>query len=203
MISNKYFVFIGLWGLLWLFPSLVYAEDDFLNSVFTNLGGSVLGFSPEMMQSFEGFALPDPGEFLGTLDQLGDGQLEAITFSNILDVFTTYDWFDLSTFTFNWEEIANLAISRPFGGRIVVSLPCLCSGAWLLQLIPASPALPPQVMYLPGVSTLYQYGQVFRPGPHVLGTTLGAYPCIELIPVAPYCVPISVAPLIRMVGTSL
>lgn len=85
----------------------------------------------------------------------------------------------------------------PFGGRIVLSIPCPYSGNWLLVIAPV--AGPPRLIYRPGVSQLYLHGQVFRAGPNVLGTTLGADVCVlSLTP--PVVIPAS---LIRMIGTSL
>ncbi len=84
----------------------------------------------------------------------------------------------------------------PFGGRIVMSIPCPYSGNWYLTIAPV--AGPVNVIYRPGVSRLYDYGQVFRPGPNVLGTTMGIDVCV--ISVSPTVA--FTAPMIRMVGTS-
>lgn len=85
----------------------------------------------------------------------------------------------------------------PFGGRIVASIPCPFSGNFLVTIMPVTG--PPQLIFRPGVSTLYKYGQIFRPGPNILGRTIGADVCILSI-LPPIAIP---APLMQMVGTSM
>lgn len=78
-----------------------------------------------------------------------------------------------------------------FGGKIVFSRPCLIPpGAWSITVgLPR----PGQFVYIPGVSRLYQYFQIFRIGPSVLGTAAGFSPCF----------PLGGGQIILQVGTSL
>jgi len=85
-----------------------------------------------------------------------------------------------------------------FGGRILMSIPCPFSGNFLVTIMPV--AGPPQLIYRPGVSRLYKYGQIFRPGPNILGKTMGADVCVLSVFPIPVAIP---APLIQMVGTSM
>lgn len=89
-------------------------------------------------------------------------------------------------------------LNSPFGGQILFSRPCSCSANWLLTIRPIGTATT-QIIYRPGFSTLYQYGQIFRSGPYVLGTTVGVDVCLSGL----FCTPTATAPLIRMIGTSL
>lgn len=86
----------------------------------------------------------------------------------------------------------------PFGGVVAGVVPCLCSGNFVIIQKPV--AGPPTLIYQPGVSRLYQYGQILVPGSHILGNATVPVPCIQLIII--FCVPIYTAPLITMVGTS-
>ena len=95
-----------------------------------------------------------------------------------------------------WPVSAQL--NSPFGGQILFSQPCPCSANWLITIRPIGTATF-QLIYRPGFSKLYKYGQIFRPGPYVLGTTLGVDVCLSGL----FCVPKATAPLIRMIGTSL
>ncbi|MEK7091921.1 MAG: hypothetical protein AAB900_02950, partial [Patescibacteria group bacterium] len=86
----------------------------------------------------------------------------------------------------------------PFGGVVAGVIPCLCSGNFVIIQKPV--AGPPTLIYQPGVSRLYQYGQILVPGSHILGNATVPVPCIQLVII--FCIPIYTAPLITMVGTS-
>ncbi len=55
----------------------------------------------------------------------------------------------------------------PFGGPILNVTYCTCSGNILLTV---GPPMGGRYIFQPGASTLFPYGQVYRPGPWVLGT---------------------------------
>ncbi|MEX0918947.1 MAG: hypothetical protein WDZ85_03220 [Candidatus Paceibacterota bacterium] len=100
----------------------------------------------------------------------------------------------------------------PFGGQIIAPpIPCTCPFTPGVQIIikPALPAWPTHLVYLPGVSILYQYYQIFRPGPHLLGLVAPTpVPCLMVAPPPFFCRP-PLAPYlpaglpIIMTGTSL
>lgn len=99
---------------------------------------------------------------------------------------------------------------KPFGGIIVSSIPCICSLTRLLILKPVDKALPRFVVYDPlpyppfPPSILYEFYQIFRPGPYVLGIAEGTRECTMLFFVPePVCVTVARQPRIKMVGTSL
>ncbi|OJI08021.1 MAG: hypothetical protein COX02_02525 [Candidatus Vogelbacteria bacterium CG22_combo_CG10-13_8_21_14_all_37_9] len=94
--------------------------------------------------------------------------------------------------------VARAVGTIPFGGIVTGVIPCLCSGNFLIIQKPV--AGPAMLMYQPGVSRLYQYGQILVPGTQILGNASVPVPCVELIVI--FCVPIYTAPLITMVGTS-
>jgi len=90
----------------------------------------------------------------------------------------------------------------PFGGKVIITLPCTCTLNFLITMVPAAATLPARVIFRPGVSILYEYYQFFAPGTALLGKTLGFDTCWEGIP--PFCVPLSIGtPLVQMMGTSL
>jgi len=87
----------------------------------------------------------------------------------------------------------------PFGGQILSVIPCLCSANLLITMRPIGPLSPPQVIFGPS-SILFPFYQLWRPGAYLLGNYGPPVPCVVF---AIICVPISVAPLILMTGTSM
>ena len=76
--------------------------------------------------------------------------------------------------TLNKATTGDLALSPgslPFGGRIVYATPCTCSfGVWLIIVFDYRTMSPLNLVYIPGVSMLYAYYNIFTPGPSILGT---------------------------------
>ena len=89
----------------------------------------------------------------------------------------------------------------PFGGKIRNVIVCTCPANFGLQ-ITVGPPRPGIFMYKPGISRLFSYFNIFRPGPYVLGIASGYNPCLQYTGTG--CIPLSTGgPLIRLVGTSL
>lgn len=86
-----------------------------------------------------------------------------------------------------------------FGGQITSVFYCPCSANLAIVVGPPSPGV---FMYQPGVSMVYAWYQIFRPGPWVLGTYTPGGACMMFIPYG--CAPMA-APMgtITQVGTSL
>lgn len=84
----------------------------------------------------------------------------------------------------------------PFGGKIAWVQPCF-NGNFLINILPVAGS--PQMVYQPGVSRLYDYGQILTVGVNVLGLTTVPVPCL----IWPFPPVIITAPMIFMVGTSL
>lgn len=98
------------------------------------------------------------------------------------------------------------AISLPFGGIIIFPVPCICSYSLLIHIIPIGASSPPAVNFIPGVSQLYSFFNLFRPGAYLLGTYGPPSPCFILVPFPPFCIPYPLAPAaptIILVGTSI
>lgn len=89
----------------------------------------------------------------------------------------------------------------PFGGRIIYTTVCTCGGgSWGIKV---GPPVGGDFIYQPGVSHLFAFYSIFRPGPWVLGTAAGGAPCMQVR--GNSCVPdevVPAGPVIIMVGTS-
>lgn len=94
------------------------------------------------------------------------------------------------------------ALGLPFGGFSLSVFPCLCSFNLLITYAPVN-AAPPMLIYQPGATILYLFGQIFRPGVWLLGLYGPPVACIIPISSPPWCVPMAVAPMMTMVGTSM
>jgi hypothetical protein len=92
------------------------------------------------------------------------------------------------------------AEATPFGGIVAEAIWCNCSLNWLIIYAPVRPGTMPKALsYRPGVSTLYSYYQILKPGAWVLGTTVGPDPCV----MGGECeIHINFSELIQIVGTS-
>lgn len=90
----------------------------------------------------------------------------------------------------------------PFGGRIIYAVACTCSVPnWGIIVGPPAGGI---FIYMPGISRLYAFYSIFRPGPWVLGTAAGGAPCMQVR--GNSCVPderVPAGPVIVIVGTSL
>lgn len=86
----------------------------------------------------------------------------------------------------------------PFGGVIANVTYCTCSFNTLLTIAGPSSG---NLVFQPGVSIPFPYGQVYRPGPFVLGTYAPGGTC--LLWVGKFCVPLPATGTIIMIGTSL
>jgi len=86
-----------------------------------------------------------------------------------------------------------------FGGPITNVFYCPCS--WNLAIAVGLPS-PGLFMYQPGVTMVYSFYQLFRPGPWVLGTYTPGGSCMQFIPYG--CAPMAFPQgTITEVGTSL
>lgn len=65
------------------------------------------------------------------------------------------------------EMSVQAASIRPFGGTIIETQVCECTANFWLRVSAPTPAA---VVYQPGVSKLYDYGQIFNTGANALGT---------------------------------
>jgi hypothetical protein len=93
----------------------------------------------------------------------------------------------------------------PFGGIIVIPIPCICSLGLLIHIIPIGHTSPPAVIFTFG-SILYAFYNLFRPGTYLLGNYDIPLMCWILIPAPPFCIPyplMPIAPRILDVGTSM
>ncbi len=86
----------------------------------------------------------------------------------------------------------------PLGGTISYVTYCTCSFNYLLTVVGPSPG---NFVFQPGASVPFPYGQVYRPGPFVLGTyTTGG---ICLMYAGYFCYALPSNGTITMIGTSL
>lgn len=90
------------------------------------------------------------------------------------------------------------AIGLPFGGPIIMSIPCTCS---LGQFIVLGPPSVGAYVYQPATSKTFKFGQLYRPGAFLLGNYIPGHTC--LMGVTPYCYAPPAFGTITMVGTSL
>ncbi len=100
--------------------------------------------------------------------------------------------------------------SLGFGGNIIKVDVCANNGGVALTLGPPSPPGIGAYLFLPGppngppvpglFSVLYPYGQIYRPGPYVLGAYIPGGVCLSAGKVG---IPVPVIGTITIVGTSL
>ena len=89
-------------------------------------------------------------------------------------------------------------LTNLIGGKIILSEIC-CNGV----KITVGPPKAGIFLYVPGVSTLYPYFNIFTPGPWVLGTAFGVATCQKLASFIPCAIPEPVpGGIIRMIGSS-
>lgn len=106
-------------------------------------------------------------------------------------------------------ELQKLALQAQtpfvFGGPIANVEVCTCSGSLNVMVVDYSkiPILPVNYLYIPGVTILYPFFQIFRSGPWTLGTYLPGAVCLMAGPTI--CTPSTLPPIgtMIMVGTSI
>lgn len=86
----------------------------------------------------------------------------------------------------------------PFGGPILSVFWCTCS---FNLMVVVGPPVPVIAMYQPGVTLLYLFGQIWRPGAWTLGLWGPPTACAIIIPYG--CAVIATPPMMIMVGTSM
>lgn len=96
---------------------------------------------------------------------------------------------------FSWP-LSTVAI--PFGGKITSVKWCKCSGNFLIKYRRVRSFMPENLSYRPGVSILYEYGQILKSGAEILGITSSPDLCVT----GHKCHDVTFAQLIQMVGTS-
>ncbi len=85
-----------------------------------------------------------------------------------------------------------------FGGAIVKSMPCACSGNWLV-VVAGYPSGVSPLVFQPGASVPFAFGSFYKPGAFTLGTFVPGGVC--LTPGTP-CVLVPTIGTITMIGTS-
>lgn len=96
---------------------------------------------------------------------------------------------------------ASAQAGLPFGGIIIKPIFCPCSANVALRIVPIGATSPHIVMFQPGVSTLYAFWNILKPGTYLLGTYGPPVPCLSIV----FCIPdprVIAAPIIIMTGTS-
>lgn len=89
-------------------------------------------------------------------------------------------------------------LTNLIGGKILMTEVC-CNGV----KITVGPPKAGIFLYMPGVSKLYSYFNIFTPGPWVLGTAFGVATCQKLASFIPCAIPEPVpGGIIRMIGSS-
>ncbi|MBI3019797.1 MAG: hypothetical protein HYY60_00510 [Parcubacteria group bacterium] len=98
------------------------------------------------------------------------------------------------------KEITPLKAALPlvFGGRIIATIPCTCSGGLWISVGPPRPMA--GIVYQVGVSVLFSFYSLL-PSEHILGTYVPGGVCFVGIP--PYCTSIATLGTIVVAGTSL
>lgn len=86
----------------------------------------------------------------------------------------------------------------PFGGPISGLMFCPCSNNFLITAAAPNPAM---LVFQLGVSHAFSFGQVYRPGPYVLGNYSPGGVCAVFVAVG--CAPIPTNGTVTIVGTSL
>lgn len=89
-------------------------------------------------------------------------------------------------------------LTNLIGGKILMTEVC-CNGV----KITVGPPKAGIFLYMPGVSKLYSYFNIFTPGPWVLGTAFGVATCQKVVSFIPCTIPEPVpGGIIRMIGSS-
>lgn len=86
----------------------------------------------------------------------------------------------------------------PFGGPILSVFWCTCSFNLMVNIGPPVPII---AMYQPGMTILYLFGQIWRPGAWTLGLWGPPTACAIVVPYG--CQVIATPPMMVMVGTSM
>src|SRR3989344_2010374 len=102
--------------------------------------------------------------------------------------------FPLAGFAFAFSN----PLGGAFGGRTTSVTYCTCSFSLMLNVGPHKGGT---FIYIPFVSTVYKYYQVFSSGSWVLGTSSGTSTC--LVYSGNSCVSRGTGSIIRKIGTSL
>lgn len=91
-----------------------------------------------------------------------------------------------------------ISIFKPFGGRILLTIPCPCMAPGT-KLVVVGPPKPGSFMYMPKVSKKYKSGPIVISN-HTVGLAIKAakIPCLS----GAACAPAGRGSLIRMIGTS-
>lgn len=90
------------------------------------------------------------------------------------------------------------AAGIPFGGPITFVYFCGCTANFLITIGPPTPGT---LIYQPGISLLFPYGQILTPGKFVLGTSIQPGVCIPLESLCLAPIPATLGTII-MVGTN-
>ena len=101
---------------------------------------------------------------------------------------------------------ASSPLPMPFGGYVPWVTWCMCSGnlnVLVMRPGPPSPTQPLWLIFQPGASILFPYGQVFRPGPWELGTYITNSGAQCKIPTPVGCVEQPNNGMMLTVGTSI
>lgn len=98
------------------------------------------------------------------------------------------------------KEITSLKAALPtvFGGRIVATIPCTCSGGVWLSIGPPRPMA--GIVYQAGISVLFSFYSLL-PSEYILGTYVPGGVCMVGIP--PACGSVATIGTIVVAGTSL
>jgi hypothetical protein len=94
--------------------------------------------------------------------------------------------------------VAHAQLGIPFGGPILATWWCTCSGGIALTI---GPPVGGNYVFQFGTSIPFAFGQVFRPGPWTLGTQIPGGVCLYFVGIG--CAPYPAIGTIAMVGTSL
>ena len=98
------------------------------------------------------------------------------------------------------KEINSLKAALPlvFGGRIIATIPCTCSGGLWISVGPPRPMA--GIVYQAGVSVLFSFYSLL-PSEHILGTYVPGGVCLVGVP--PGCGSVTTIGTIVVAGTSL
>ena len=97
-----------------------------------------------------------------------------------------------------FEQAKAIPTGIPFGGWITWVTYCTCTFNMLLTVVGPSPGT---FVFQPGVSIPFPFGQVYRPGPAVVGSYVPGGIC--MIFVGKGCAPLPTTGTIITIGTSL
>ncbi len=96
------------------------------------------------------------------------------------------------------QQADAIGLPLPFGGTISALVFCPCSMNFLIGVYGPNPGF---FVFQPGVSQAFAFGQVYRPGPSIIGTYTPGGVCLMYVVVG--CAPVPSIGIINMVGTSL